>query len=92
MADLYLEPIPEKFLFLKNADKIRHMKSTDGKKEYDLFIALDCGDVDRLGLSGQYFEVAKSTFVWIIISVTSHLPDLITFSQMQVLPQNWYIS
>ena len=47
MADLYLEPIPEKFLFLKNADKIRHMKSTDGKKEYDLFIALDCGDVDR---------------------------------------------
>lgn len=38
------------------------MKSTDGKKEYDLFIALDCGDVDRLGLSGQYFEVAKSTF------------------------------
>ena len=43
MADLYLEPIPEKFLFLKNADKIRHMKSTDGKKEYDLFIALDCG-------------------------------------------------
>ena len=62
MADLYLEPIPEKFLFLKNADKIRHMKSTDGKKEYDLFIALDCGDVDRLGLSGQYFEVAKSTF------------------------------
>lgn len=21
MADLYLEPIPEKFLFLKNADK-----------------------------------------------------------------------
>lgn len=62
MADLYLEPIPEKFLFLKNADKIRHMKSTDGKKEYDLFIALDCGDVDRLGLFGQYFEVAKSTF------------------------------
>ena len=57
-----LEPIPEKFLFLKNAVKIRHMKSTDGKKEYDLFIALDCGDVDRLGLSGQYFEVAKSTF------------------------------
>lgn len=47
---------------MKNADKIRHMKSTDGKKEYDLFIALDCGDVDRLGLSGQCFEVAKSTF------------------------------
>ena len=47
MADLYLEPIPEKFLFLKNADKI---------------------------------------------SVTSHLLILITSFQMQVLPQNWYIS
>ena len=62
MADLYLEPIPEKFLFLKNAEKIRHVKETDGKKEYDLFIALDCGDAGRLGLSGRYFEVAKSTF------------------------------
>ena len=62
MADVYLETIPDKFLFLKNANKIRHIRETDGKKEYDLFIALDCGDAGRLGLAGQYFEVAKSTF------------------------------
>lgn len=68
------------------------MKSTDGKKEYDLFIALDCGDVDRLGLSGSILKWQKVRFVWIIISVTSHLLILITFFQMQVLPQNWYIS
>ena len=47
---------------MKNANKIRHIRETDGKKEYDLFIALDCGDAGRLGLAGQYFEVAKSTF------------------------------
>ena len=92
MTDLYLEPIPEKFLFLKNADKIRHMKPTDGKKEYDLFIALDCGDVGRLGLSGQYFEVAKAPSVWIIISATSLLQILIIFFRMQVPHQSWYIS
>ena len=99
MADLYLEPIPEKFLFLKNADKIRHMKSTDGKKEYDLFIALDCGQMcirDRMWTAlvcpGSILKWQKVRFVWIIISVTSHLLILITFFQMQVLPQNWYIS
>ena len=52
MADVYLETIPDKFLFLKNANKIRHIRETDGKKEYDLFIALDCGDAGRLGLAG----------------------------------------
>ena len=62
MADVYLETIPDKFMFLKNANKIRHIRETDGKKEYDLFIALDCGDAGRLGMAGQYFEVAKSTF------------------------------
>ena len=49
-------------MFLTNANKIRHIRETDGKKEYDLFIALDCGDAGRLGMAGQYFEVAKSTF------------------------------
>ena len=91
MADLYLEPIPEKFLFLKNADKIRHMKSTDGKKEICslhwivvMWTALVC--------PGSILKWQKVRFVWIIISVTSHLLILITSFQMQVLPQNWYIS
>mgnify|MGYP000119759399 CR=1 FL=1 len=38
MADVYLETIPDKFLFLKNANKIRHIRETDGKKEYDLLL------------------------------------------------------
>ena len=92
MADVYLETIPDKFMFLQECEYIRHIRETDGKKEYDLFIALDCGDAGRLGMAGQYFEVAKVHFVLIIISVTSPLPILIIFSQMQVLPVNWFIS
>lgn len=59
-VDLYLEPIPEKFLFLKNADRIR----TDAEEiscAYDLFIALDCGDAERLGAAGHLFQSAGRT-------------------------------
>ncbi len=62
MADVYLEPIPEKFRFLKNSEKIQSISKADDKLEYDLFIALDCGDAGRLGIAGRYFETAKSTF------------------------------
>lgn len=61
-ADLYLEPIPEKFRFLKNSEKIQSIENPDDRLEYDLFIALDCGDLGRLGTAGRYFETAKSTF------------------------------
>ena len=93
MADLYLEPIPEKFLFLKNADKIRHMKSTDGKKK-SMICSLHWIVVmwTALVCPGSILKWQKVRFVWIIISVTSHLLILITSFQMQVLPQNWYIS
>ena len=92
MADLYLEPIPEKFLFLKNADKIRHMKSTDGKKSMIYSLHWTVVMWTDLVCPGSILKWQKVRFVWIIISVTSHLLILITFSQMQVLPQNWYIS
>ena len=92
MADLYLEPIPEKFLFLKNADKIRHMKSTDGKKSMICSLHWTVVMWTALVCPGSILKWQKVRFVWIIISVTSHLLILITFFQMQVLPQNWYIS
>ena len=57
---LYLEPVPEKFLFLKNADQIVTIDQPE-EKEYDLFIALDCGDADRLGKAARYFETAQTT-------------------------------
>ncbi len=63
MADVYLETIPDKFLFLKNANKIRHIRETDGKKEYDLFIALDCGDAGRLDWQDSILRWQKAHFV-----------------------------
>lgn len=58
-ADVYLEPIPNIFKFLKNADKIHN--SCDSDKVYDLCIVQDCGDTGRLGAAVKYFETAKKT-------------------------------
>lgn len=58
-VDIYLESIPEVFLFLKNADKICNTSIED--KAYDLFFVLDCGDEDRLGENKKYFLSAKHT-------------------------------
>lgn len=60
-VDVYLEDIPECFKAMFPITKeIKH--EIDKDKTYDLFIALDCGDVARLGFSGALFEQAKSTF------------------------------
>lgn len=59
-VDIYLEPIPNKFAFLKNAEKIKTAEK-NGLKEYDAFIALDCGDLNRLGDAAGYFKKAKKT-------------------------------
>jgi phosphoesterase RecJ-like protein len=57
---IFLQSIPNIYKFLKNSD---HIEEPGAKQEpFDLFIALDCGDTDRLGPSAEYFENAKSTF------------------------------
>lgn len=58
-VDLYLEPIPNIFRFLKNADKIHN--SCESNQVYDLCIVQDCGDTKRLGEAVKYFETAKKT-------------------------------
>lgn len=58
-ADVYLEEIQESLAFLKGTDKIRH--SCTEEKGYDLFIALDCSDKERLGAASVYFDTAKHT-------------------------------
>ncbi len=57
---LYLEPIPNLFKFLSRSEEIIHDCSQD--VVYDLFIAMDCGDIGRLGDAAKYFESAKKTF------------------------------
>ena len=56
---VYLEKIKDKFLFIKNSDKI-DSNGYDGT-EYDLFFSLDCADLERLGLNKEFFEHAKRT-------------------------------
>ncbi|MCD8231471.1 MAG: DHH family phosphoesterase [Clostridiales bacterium] len=59
-TDVYLDSIPAKFSFLKNADRIRSAKKPE-RESYDLFIALDCGDEGRLGSAAGLFKSAKRT-------------------------------
>ncbi|MFR4881828.1 MAG: DHH family phosphoesterase [Coprococcus sp.] len=56
--DVYLEELPNTLKFMKNTDKIRHEVTEE--KTYDLFIALDCGDMGRLGFSAVLFKKASS--------------------------------
>ncbi len=60
-ADVFLEPIPEKFSFLKNADQIRDPKMADPSDVYDVFFCLDCGEEGRLGAAYPIFQAAKRT-------------------------------
>lgn len=58
-ADIYLEPIPNIFKFLKNSDKI--CTTCENNRKYDLCIVQDCGDTGRLGPALKYFQTAKKT-------------------------------
>ena len=58
--DAYLEELPNTLKFMKNTDKIRHEVTEE--KTYDLFIALDCGDMGRLGFSAVLFKKAAVRF------------------------------
>lgn len=89
-VSLYLQPIPNIFKFMKNADKI--ISDCTADKEFDLFIAQDCGDLGRLGDAAKYFEHAKKQRVSIIISVTRVLRMKTIFSRRRVLRQNWYLN
>ncbi|MCD7864738.1 MAG: DHH family phosphoesterase [Clostridiales bacterium] len=60
-TDVYLEPIPEKFTFLENAGRIQQVNTGSDLPSYDLFIALDCGDLNRLGDAAKLFTAAKRT-------------------------------
>lgn len=58
-VDVYLEKIPGNFTFLKGTENIRH--EIGEKKDYDLFVCLDCRSLDRLDFSAPLFEGAAHT-------------------------------
>lgn len=58
---VYLDPIPNIFKFLKNADKIEDIHTLPEDTVFDLYIALDCSDGSRLGDAYSFFKQAKHT-------------------------------
>lgn len=59
IIDVYLEYVHDDFSFLTNTEEVKTVVE-DGKK-YDLFISLDCGAKDRLGVALTCFENAVKT-------------------------------
>ncbi len=80
-ADVYLEDIPESFkVQIPASCEILH-EAPEGKP-YDLFIALDCGDIARLGFSSVLFEQAKKT-----LCVDHHVSNNAFADENYVIPE-----
>ena len=59
---LFLEQPAEIYSYLKGFDEITVPDDTLPDKEYALFLALDLGDMERLGHAARFFKSAKDTF------------------------------
>lgn len=55
---VYLEYVPEEFQFIQNSGQVK--TEWDGKR-FDLFIVLDCGSEERIGVAGQGFRDTENT-------------------------------
>lgn len=68
VIDMYLEDVPEEFKFLVGVDKVQ--QDYPDAKPYDLFFALDCGSLDRLGQAQKYAMEAKK-----VINIDHHISN-----------------
>ena len=59
-ADVYLEEVSPEFLFLNGSDKV--ITDYPDADKYDVFLALDSGDTERLGDGYKYFKDAEYTY------------------------------
>lgn len=67
--DVYLEHFGKEFDLLSGIEDIKHSYESD--EEYDVFISLDCGSLDRLGNAIKYYNTAKKT-----INIDHHISNL----------------
>ncbi len=58
-VDIYLDDFASSLLFMRYSEQIN--ANTDKTKAYDLFIAVDCSDRQRLGTGSEFFETAGRT-------------------------------
>ena len=85
-VSVYLEEIPNTLKFMKGTEQIQH-EIPEGK-EYDLFIALDCGDSGRLGFSKELLEHAEHTFCVDHHVSNQAFAEKILLNQMPALPRS----
>ncbi len=67
--DVYLEHFGKEFDLLSGINEIKH--SYESEEEYDVFISLDCGSLDRLGNALKYYNTAKKT-----INIDHHISNM----------------
>lgn len=61
---VYLEEFPETFSYLKSEDAFTR------EEKYDLFVALDCGDAERLGEAQEVMETSSY-----VVNVDHHITN-----------------
>ncbi len=78
-VDVFLEMVPSVYNYIKNTELIQ--TSIKEQKTYDLFISLDCGDLERLGFAGELFTAAKRT-----LNIDHHISNTSFGDDNVVLP------
>lgn len=78
--DVYFKSVPERFDFLESIQEVKS-ECSDGKK-YDLFVAVDSSDKERLGDARTYFEEAGQT-----ICVDHHISNL-NYADLNIVESN----
>ena len=77
---VYLDKVPNLFKFLKNARRIKSALSKE--REHDLFFALDCADLGRLGEAKKFYDAAKKT-----VCVDHHISNAGFADERYIVPQ-----
>ncbi|SHI89019.1 DHH family phosphoesterase [Parasporobacterium paucivorans] len=76
---LYLEPLPQKFLFLPGAESVD--SSYGDESDFDIFIVLDTSDHERMGKSVKYFAGASAT-----LAVDHHISNELFAEENILIP------
>ncbi len=58
-ADVYLDEYTDKYSYMRFEDQVK--KTDAGLKFYDMFIALDCAEKERIGKGKNFFTTADKT-------------------------------
>ena len=59
-VDVFVEEVQETFTFMRGSDRI--ITTYPDEKPYDVFFAIDCGDIDRLGKAEKYLKKAVCSY------------------------------